>query len=146
LTEPHDDTTALQTCLAAEHAAVYAYAVIGGRLTGFTPPASVVDEADGAYEWHRAQRDSLDALIRQAGASPTAAEPAYTLPVTPDRVAQCQRLARYLENRCCDAYAYGVSLATDAVRATLAHALGECAVRAALWGARLDPFPGRRDL
>jgi hypothetical protein len=146
MTDVRDDVTALQACLAAEHAAVYAYAVVGGRLAGLGPPSHVVDRADEAYSWHRTQRDSLDALIRQLGASPVAAEPAYQLPMTPQTVGQCRRLARFLEKRCCEAYAYAVSLATNARRAALADALGDCAVRATLWGARLEAFPGRPDL
>jgi hypothetical protein len=141
-----DDMTALQTCLAAEHAAVYAYGVIGGRLAGLRTGADVIQRADESYEWHRSQRDALDASIRKASGQPVAADPAYELPLTPDSVAQCGRLARYLENRCSEAYAYAVSLGAEPVRGRLAAALGECAVRAASWGAGLTAFPGRPDL
>jgi hypothetical protein len=141
-----DDLTALQTCLAAEHAAVYAYGVVGGRLAGFHRAADMIQRAEESYEWHRSQRDALDASIRDAAGEPAAAKPAYALPLTPDSVGQCERLARYLENRCGEAYAYAVSLAAEPVRGTLAGALGECAVRGASWGARLTAFPGRPDL
>jgi hypothetical protein len=141
-----EETAALQTCLAAEHAAVYAYGVIGGRLAGLRPSAEVIQRADGSYEWHRTQRDTLDSLVREAGGDPIAADPAYELPLTPDSVGQCARLARYLENRCSEAYGYAVSLAAEPVRGTVAAALGACAVRAVTWGARLTAFPGRPDL
>jgi hypothetical protein len=145
-TEAYDDSAAAQTCLAAEHAAVYAYGVVGGRLTGLAPTGDDAARAAAGYEWHRAQRDALDQLVRDLGSDPVAAEPAYSLPVTPENVAQCRRLARYLENRCAEAYAYALSLSSSATRVLLANGLGETAVRAHAWGARLTAFPGRPDL
>jgi hypothetical protein len=146
MTESPDDVAALQACLAAEHAAVYAYGAVGGRLAGLSAGAAVVALVDESYEQHRAQRDALDAAIRGLGADPVAAEPAYALPVVPDTVGQCRRVARYLENRCCDAYAYAVSLASPERRPGLATALAGSARRASSWGARLEAFPGRPDL
>jgi hypothetical protein len=146
MTETSDDVGARQACLAAEHAAVYAYGVIGGRIAGLHVSADVVERVDESYEFHRDQRDTLDRAIRDLGADPVAAEPAYALPVTPASVGQCQRVARYVENRCSETYAYAVSLASPQTRGGLALDLADTAVRAAAWGARLDPFPGRPDL
>jgi hypothetical protein len=146
VTETYDDVRALQVCLAAEHAAVYTYGVAGGRLAGLRAPDDVVARVDASYEWHRSQRDGLDQSIRDLGADPVPPEPAYALPLTPTSVAQCGRLTRYIENRCSEAYAYGVSLATAPTRADLAAALTATALRAAAWGARIAAFPGRPDL
>ena len=59
-------TEALQAVLAGEHAAVYAFGVVGGRLRG------VADEYDAsaAYDRHRARRDRVTAELLAAGASP----------------------------------------------------------------------------
>jgi hypothetical protein len=146
VTGAYDDVAAAQTCLAAEHAAVYAYGVVGGRLAGLTSTRDDADRAAEAYEWHRTRRDGLDQLVRDLGDEPVAAEPAYSLPVTPESVAQCRRLARYLEKRCGEAYAYGLSMSSPATRVVLATGLGETAVRAHAWGARIAAFPGRPDL
>ncbi|HSS67803.1 MAG TPA: ferritin-like domain-containing protein [Nocardioidaceae bacterium] len=146
MTETYDDVGAQQACLAAEHAAVYVYGVIGGRIAGLRAPADVVERVDESYEFHRGRRDFLDQAIRDLGADPVAAEPAYALPVTPASLRQCQRLARYVENRCTQTYAYAVSLASPQTRGRLALDLAATAVRAAAWGARLDAFPGRPDL
>jgi Domain of unknown function (DUF4439) len=146
VTDVPDDVAALQACLASEQAAVYAYAVIGGRLAGLQAPGDVVSQVDEAYGRHRARRDALDQGLRDLDADPVAAEPAYALPVTPTTVAQCRRLARYLESRCGEAYAYAVGLASPDRRTALAVDLAACAVGASLWGARLEAFPGRPDL
>jgi hypothetical protein len=146
VTAPYDDVTALQTCLAAEHAAVYGYGAVGGRLAGTKATDDIVDRADQAYEWHRSQRDLLDHRLRDLGSDPIAAEPAYALPITPETVGQCERLARYVENRCSAAYAYAVGLAAPDRRGLLVANLGQSALLAAEWGARLTAFPGRPDL
>jgi hypothetical protein len=144
--QAYDDLTAFQTCLAAEHGAVYGYGVVGGRLAGLRSPREIVDSAAESYEWHRSRRDALDQSVRDLGADPVTAEPAYSLPLTPDTVPECQRLARYLESHCSQAYAYAISIASPQARGRLAASLSETAVRAASWGARLEAFPGRPDL
>ncbi|NED21451.1 DUF4439 domain-containing protein, partial [Streptomyces sp. SID9913] len=45
---------ALQAALAAEHAAVYGYGVVGGRIGKERAP-----QARSAYDAHRARRDTL---------------------------------------------------------------------------------------
>lgn len=57
------DVTLLQTLLAAEHAAVYAYDVLGPRL-----PDAVQPRARAAQAAHRALRDRLTALLRARAA------------------------------------------------------------------------------
>jgi DNA-binding transcriptional LysR family regulator len=141
------DVEALQICLAAEHAACYGYGALGGRLAGLTPGGSrLVAHAEDSYAAHRAARDRLAALVEGLGEVAVVAEPAYALPFTLDTVARCERLARYLEDRVCEAYAYAVSLSAGEVRAELAAALSAAAVRGASWEAPFEAFPGRPDL
>lgn len=126
---------ALQPALAAEHAAVYAYGVIGGVL-GSSSGAAVT-----AYAVHRGRRDQLTAMI---GPHAVAAEPGYELPFEVSSQARAARLAARVEDRCADVYASVVAHTTGADRAYAARALTDCAVRGLGWGAEPEPFPGLR--
>ncbi|NDZ59541.1 DUF4439 domain-containing protein, partial [Streptomyces anulatus] len=53
------ELTAVQAALAAEHAAVYGYGVLGGRIEGKRGT-----EARAAYDGHRARRDALARAVR----------------------------------------------------------------------------------
>ena len=62
---------ALQTALAAEHAALYVYGVLGARTSESGTPA-LFAEVTGAYATHRAQRDVLTRrLLRRGGGADT---------------------------------------------------------------------------
>ncbi|MBZ4324613.1 DUF4439 domain-containing protein, partial [Streptomyces huiliensis] len=67
--------TAAQTALAAEHAAVYGYGVVGARAA-----EERAQEAREAYEAHRARRDAMRRAVRALGGTPAAADAAYALP------------------------------------------------------------------
>jgi Domain of unknown function (DUF4439) len=123
----------LQAALAAEHAALYAYGVVGAIL-GRDEERAVM-----SYDEHRAQRDELVARI---GPAAVAAEPAYALPfpVTDDR--QAQRLARVVEHRCAAVYADVVSRTSGAARMLAARGLTDCALRGLRWDDAPEPFPG----
>jgi Domain of unknown function (DUF4439) len=135
VSEELDDTTALQAALAAEHAAVYAYGVVGGVLGGTA-------QANAAYAAHRGRRDQLTARL---GADAVAAEPAYELPFAVTRPGQAERLAVQVERRCAEVYADVVSRTTGATRLYAARGLTECAVRSLEWGGDFEAFPGLRD-
>jgi Domain of unknown function (DUF4439) len=128
------ETAALQSALAAEHAAVYAFGVVGGVLGGDA-------EAEAAYAAHRGRRDQLTAML---GAAAVAAEPVYTLPFDVSGPAAAQRLAVRVERRCADVYAATVARTTGARRSYASRALTDCAVRGLGWGAQPEPFPGLR--
>ncbi|MEX5720948.1 ferritin-like domain-containing protein [Geodermatophilus maliterrae] len=69
------EDTALREALAAEHAAVWGYGVVGAALAGDDrAPAAEGEQA------HRDVRDRLAALLEERGADPVAAEAGYTLP------------------------------------------------------------------
>lgn len=136
---------ALQTWLAGEHAAIYAYGVIGGRLPERLQPSAVE-----ALDAHRARRDALQALLGGRGQVPVAAAPAYDLPTPADSQAEALALAIGIEERISRA-TYAVVTPADGgeIRRLAAGALQEQAVRAAGWRSRAGvaptttAFPGR---
>lgn len=130
---PPEQRAALQPVLAAEHAAVYAYGVIGGVLQS--------SQSYAAYAAHRGRRDQLMAMI---GDDAVAAQPAYALPFEVTGAARAERLAVRVEERCAEAYAQAVSRTVGSVRAYAARGLTDCAVRELAWGGELEPWPGLR--
>ncbi|MFJ9373880.1 ferritin-like domain-containing protein [Streptomyces sp. NPDC101455] len=131
------ELTALQAALAAEHAAVYGYGVVGGRIR-----EGRRQEAKAAYDAHRARRDALVREVRDLGGKPVAASAAYALPFpVPDSAAAVQ-LAAELEDRVAGVYSDLVRSSTDGVRGTATEALREAAVRAVRWRGGSVPFPG----
>jgi len=128
---------ALQTALAAEHAVVWGYAVVGGRADDAL--RATVLAADSA---HRARRDGTAALVRRYGGEPVATEAAYELPFpVPDRKAAL-RLAVHLEEGAAAAWRFAVEATDDrAVRRTALAALADSAVRATGWRLLLPPTP-----
>ncbi|MEV5387500.1 ferritin-like domain-containing protein [Streptomyces sp. NPDC052721] len=131
------ELTALQAALAAEHAAVYGYGVVGGRI-GERHRA----EARAAYDAHRARRDALVRAVRDLGGVPVAASAAYALPFPVEDGATAQRLAARLEERVAGVYSDLVRATTGARRADAAGALREAAVRAVRWSGEGVAFPG----
>ena len=69
---------ALQATLADEHAALYTYGVLGARTSQATSPA-LFETLTSGYRRHRARRDQLQLMVRDAGGEPVAAEAAYDL-------------------------------------------------------------------
>ncbi|RPE40187.1 uncharacterized protein DUF4439 [Streptomyces sp. Ag109_O5-1] len=129
--------TALQAALAAEHAAVYGYGVIGGRI-GEQRQA----EARSAYDAHRARRDALVREVRDLGGQPVAASAAYALPFAVTDSATAVRLAAELEERVADVYSDLVRASSGQRRGAAAGALREAAVRAVRWSGESVAFPG----
>jgi hypothetical protein len=132
---------ALQQCLAAEHAAVYGYGVLGGVLGGTTDEADQLRAAAG-YTAHRDRRDALRNRISDLDEEPVPAEPAYAVPFTIEDAADCRRLGGHIESRTAAVYAAAVADTVDEVRRLMAVALTDCAVRADAWGAPDDVLPG----
>ncbi len=133
---------ALQTCLAAEHAGVYGYGVIGGVIAGVAGASSDQQLAATAYVEHRRRRDDLVRLISDQGADPVAAQAAYDLPGQVETHADCRALGRRLEQRAAAVYAAAVAETVDSERELVARALTSCALRAVDWGAAPTAFPG----
>jgi len=69
------ENAALREALAAEHAAVWGYGVVGAALAvEARPPATAAETA------HRDVRDQVTALLEERAAEPVLAEGAYSLP------------------------------------------------------------------
>ncbi|MFJ9683853.1 ferritin-like domain-containing protein [Streptomyces sp. NPDC101194] len=128
---------AAQAALAAEHAAVYGYGVVGGRVADGRRA-----EAAAAYHAHRARRDALQRTVRGLGGEPVAAQAAYALPFAVPDPAAAVRLAALLEDRVADVYSDLVRAAEGPLRREAADALREAAVRAVRWRGSGVPFPG----
>ncbi|MFI7235125.1 ferritin-like domain-containing protein [Streptomyces cyaneofuscatus] len=134
---PSPALTATQSALAAEHAAVYGYGVLGGRVAGKRRT-----EASAAYDGHRARRNALIRTVRDLGGAPVAADAAYALPLAVTDTASALRLAAVLEDRVAGVYSDLVRATEGPARADAAGALREAAVRAARWRGGNVAFPG----
>jgi hypothetical protein len=131
------DLVALQSALAAEHAAVYGYGVVGAYLGG-----AEQDEAKTDWHAHLLARDELVAMITRLGGTPTAAHVAYELPlrVTDPRTARL--LAIQLEDGVTRAYLAVVAVRNQPLREWAAMAMRPPALRAARWRGATLAFPG----
>lgn len=69
----------LQETLAAEHARLYLYGVLGARTSQAATPDLLATLID-CYRHHRALRDQLRLMLRDAGVEPVAAAAAYDVP------------------------------------------------------------------
>lgn len=132
---------ALQTTLAAEHAAVYVFGAIGGRTSRSASP-QLYAAVSAAYAVHRARRDQLTRVIADLDATPVAAEPAYELPRRLDTVDQLARAALGVERRCAATYAYLVAETVGDRRRWAITALNEAAVRELAFRGTPETFPG----
>lgn len=136
---------ALQATLAGEHAAVWAYAVLGGRLASSENPVTA-DRLRSAYTTHRARRDHLRAVIAGLGETPVAAEAGYRLDAEDRDPAALLVAARQVESRCAAVYAQLVAATAGTQRGWAAHALRDAAVRELTLGGRASDFPGIPEL
>jgi Domain of unknown function (DUF4439) len=132
------ETAALQSALAAEHAAVYGYGVVGAMLAGTGRAA--VTRAD--WLAHQVARDSLEAMLTKLGATPVAASPAYTLPFAVTGAKSAERLAAAIEDGVTRAYLGLVAVSDPALRSFGARAMQTSASRAAAWSGTTIAFPG----
>ena len=128
---------ALQGALAAEHAAVYGYGVVGAVLAGTA-------QADARSDWtaHQVARDALITMLNKLGATPVAASPAYELPFPVTSPKSAARLAAILENGVTRAYLGLVAVNNPALRAFAAQAMQTSANRALAWSGTTTAFPG----
>jgi hypothetical protein len=128
---------AMQTALAAEHAASYGYGVVGAQLTGTQRRAAVAD-----WVANQKARDSLEAMLRARGVQPDAAAVAYRLPFAVQSARDAVSLAVVLEDRVAAAYLGMVAADDVAIREFGALQLRASALRAAFWRGSTVAFPG----
>lgn len=136
---------ALQATLAAEHAAVYVYEVLGGRVSRDSAPATT-ERLTAAYEAHRARRDQLRAAIADLGGRPVAAAAGYQVDARTRSSDALLRVARGTEERCAGVYAELVASSTGGHRRWAITALTDAAVRQLTLGGSPDAYPGAPEL
>jgi hypothetical protein len=136
---------ALQTALAAEHAAVHVYGALGAATSVSATP-ELFAEVDAAYTAHRDLRDRLTAALVEAGATPVAAEPAYDVPTRLGNPALVRRAAARLEDACAETWAWVVANTVDAERRRAVETLTRTAVRALTFRGSPEIFPGAGEL
>jgi rubrerythrin len=136
---------ALQTALAAEHAALYVYGALGARTSESATPELFATVSD-AYATHRAWRDQLTRRLADQGAEPTPAAPTYELPDEPATPAGVSRAGSALERACAETYSYVVANTAGDDRAWAIGALTRSATRTVAFGAVPDVLPGAPDL
>ena len=137
MTASGPSVAALQGALAAEHAAVYGYGVVGAMLTG-------TELADARADWtaHQVARDTLEAMLTKLGATPVAASPAYALPFAVTSANTAERLAAALEQGVTRAYLGLVAVSNPTLRAFGAKSMQTSANRALAWSGSTVAFPG----
>ena len=136
---------ALQATLADEHAALYTYGVLGARTSQATSPV-LFETLTSGYRRHRARRDQLQLMVRDAGGDPVAAEAAYDLDGSLLRPPQIERAAADLEAASVEGLLALVAQSTGSVREW---ALTE-ATWSAVWrlqlGGTAETWPGAPEL
>ncbi|GGO77053.1 ferritin-like domain-containing protein [Nonomuraea cavernae] len=132
-----DDLDKLRKALAAEHAAVFAYGLIGARTSG-----SLRALATQAFDAHRARRDQLRALITGRGGQPVEPEASYALPAVPTGAAAAVRLAAHVEAGMTAAYLELAAGEDAALRKYAALAMQESVTRSYSFRPTIAAFPG----
>lgn len=132
---------AMQTTLAAEHAAIYVYGALGAQTSQEATPVVFAAISD-AYVQHRSRRDQLTRGVLDLGAKPVAAEAAYELPGGRGTPRSITRAALHLERSCATTYASLVANCRGPQRRWAVNALTESAVRELAFRGTPEMFPG----
>ena len=130
---------ALQKALAAEHAAVHLYGLLGAQSSKSRQPTLF---ARLTYGEHRASRDRLTVLVSAKGADPAAAQVDYEVPGPTATAEQIEAVARTIETRVTRTYGELVANTAGADRRWAITALDASAVREVAFGVAPSSFPG----
>jgi hypothetical protein len=125
-----------QTALAAEHAVLYGYGVVGAAVSG--EDTVLVRRAQQVHRDHRAH--CLEELTR-AGQQPVPPEPAYQVK-QPRNVDAAKALAADLEQAASAAYAQLAASDTSKSRITAAGWLHDSGLWTLRWTGRAPELPG----
>ena len=144
---PAAEDAALQDALAAAHAAIWGYGVVGATTAeGDRGPV------DGARAAHRDVRDQLAALLDSRGVQPVPTQPAYRLPFPVLSAVDAAALAVTLEDGVATAWAWVLDQATErSTRELAVGVLTATELRAVGWRAAAgrtpvtSAFPGLPD-
>lgn len=132
---------ALQTTLAAEHAAVWIFGTLGGQTSSSAQPELFAGVQTG-YLRHRARRDQLVRWLLETSQTPVGSEAAYALPNALRRPQDIRTTARRTEHRCTATYADMVGRTTGKDRAWATNALIDAALRELEFGGSPSQLPG----
>jgi hypothetical protein len=129
----------LQAALAAEHAAIYGYGVMGARLHGAQQQA-----VRSMWATHRTRRDQLIGFISALGTKPVAAAAAYKLPVQVTSAQTAAQLGTVIEDGMIAAYLVLAGADDPKLRRFAALAMQEATTRGVRWrgSALATAFPG----
>lgn len=132
------DIDKLRKALAAEHAVLFAYGLLGARTSG-----SLRSRMSAAYEAHRARRDQLRALITARGGRPVEPDASYALPFFPSNATLAANLAVHLEGGVTAAYLELAAATEEPLRRHAALAMQEAVARSySFRPAQPAAFPG----
>ncbi len=132
---------ALQKALAAEHAAVHLYGLLGAQSSKSQQPV-LFARLEQTYDAHRDSRDRLTVLVSAKGADPVAAKTDYEPPGPTSTPDQIETVARTLERRITRTYGELVANTSGADRRWAITALDASALREVAFGAAPTNFPG----
>jgi hypothetical protein len=132
---------ALSKALAAEHAAVHLYGLLGARSSKSRQP-TLFAKLDQTYEAHRDARDRLTVLLSAKGSDPVAAKVDYEPPGPTSTPGQIQAVARTIERRVTRTYGELVANTVGSDRRWAIAALDASAVREVAFGVAPTSFPG----
>lgn len=138
------ELAALQTTLAAEHAAVYVLGVLGAQTSQSADPGLFLALSD-TYAAHRARRDHLTRTVTDLGEQPEASAVAYDVPADLGTVEAVTRRALRLERDCATTYAFLVASTTGDLRGWALRALQMTAVRELAFRGTPEMFPGSNE-
>ncbi len=138
-------TEALQTTLAAEHAALWVYGVLGGQVSRSEEP-KLARDLEEAYRIHRGRRDTLIRAISDDNAEPVGAELGYQLPSDVDSTNEVVAAALLTERRCAATYADLVAHTEGNRRRWAVTALTDTAIRQLRFRGSPETFPGAEEL
>lgn len=138
------EDAALRAVLAAEHAVVWGYGVVGAAL-----PAAEREAAVQAENAHRDVRDRVAALLAELDLPEVPAQAAYELPFPVLSAVDAAALAVVLEDGAAAAWVVLLDAATQpGTRVQAARELGAAEIRAVRWRTAAGqtpastPFPG----
>ncbi|ROR92101.1 ferritin-like domain-containing protein [Nocardioides aurantiacus] len=132
---------ALQKALAAEHASVYLYGLLGARASASAEPV-LFARLEQAYADHRTARDDLVARLARRGVDPVASETDYAPPGPVSTPEEIEAVARTLERRVALTYGEAVAHTAGEDRLAAMDGLDATAVRGLGFGEPPTDFPG----
>ena len=136
---------ALQSTLAAEHAAVWVFGTLAAQTSRSAEP-TLFAALDAAHRTHRTRRDHLVRAVRDLQVEPVASAVAYELPNPAATVAQVRAAALEVTRGCVASHADLVASTFGDQRLWAVEALTEAAVREMAFGGSPETFPGMTEL